>query len=46
MATKTIINVRNGFYGFLCIGVALYALSHLFREDFYSFKTNGIADVA
>lgn len=46
MATKTIIKVRNGFYGFLCIGVALYALSHLFREDFYSFKTNGIADVA
>ncbi|WP_420317441.1 DUF2306 domain-containing protein [Ekhidna sp.] len=36
--------LRNGFYGFLCIGVALYALSHLFRTDFYSFKLNGISD--
>lgn len=44
MKTRPIIKLRNGFYGFLCIGVALYALSHLFREDFYSFKTNGISD--
>ncbi|SNS92019.1 Predicted membrane protein [Ekhidna lutea] len=43
MKTKTSIKLRNGFYGFLCIGVALYALSHLFRVDFYSFKMNGIS---
>lgn len=46
MRTLPIIKLRNGFYGFLCVGVALYALSHLFREDFYSFKTNGIAEIA
>ncbi|MEP1035675.1 DUF2306 domain-containing protein [Ekhidna sp.] len=44
MKTRPVIKLRNGFYGFLCIGVSLYALSHLFREDFYSFKTNGISD--
>lgn len=45
MKTRPIIKFRNGVYGFFCIGVALYALSHLFREDFYSFKTNGVSDV-
>ncbi|WP_370090343.1 DUF2306 domain-containing protein [Ekhidna sp.] len=45
MKTRPIIKLRNGVYGFFCIGVAMYALSHLFREDFYSFKTNGISDV-
>lgn len=45
MKTRPIIKLRNGFYGFLCLGVSLYALSHLFRDDFYSFKTNGISDV-
>ena len=45
MKTSPIIKFRNGLYGFMCVGVALYALSHLFREDFYSFKANDIAEV-
>lgn len=44
MSTRPIIKIRNGFYGFMCVGVSLYALSHLFREDFYSFKTTDISD--
>ncbi|MEP0984509.1 DUF2306 domain-containing protein [Ekhidna sp.] len=44
MKTSAAVKFRNGIYGFLCIGVALYALSHLFRDDFYSFKTNGVSD--
>lgn len=38
MSASTGIKFRNGFYGFLCIGVSLYALSHLFHENFYAFK--------
>lgn len=45
MKTRPIIKLRNGFYGFLCIGISLYALSHLFRDDFYSFKNNGVSDI-
>ncbi len=37
------IKIRNGFFGFLCIGVSLYALSHLFHEIFYDFKGEDIA---
>ncbi|WP_425389442.1 DUF2306 domain-containing protein [Ekhidna sp.] len=44
--TKPIIKLRNGIYGFFCIGVSLYALSHFFRDDFYSFKINGAADAS
>lgn len=41
MSTSIAIRIRNGIYGFLCIGVSLYALSHLLHESFYSFKGSG-----
>jgi uncharacterized membrane protein len=43
MGTSAVIKFRNGFYGFLCLGIAINAILHLFHSGFYEFKGEEIS---
>lgn len=43
MKATPIIRFRNGFYGFLCLGIAVNAILHLFHSGFYEFKGEEIS---